>query len=255
MQSGIHKKDQKKTSQHFVLPYELETAHYDGFSTGVGAIRRFLGSLTSSFSFSLASRLVPAALTIMVRGVSGGVATGIPVTFVELEAVKAGTLPAMSVGLLTTPVGTDDGCVAIDDVEFDLVGDGGRWEAGSNEAGGDGAANELAELRCWGCEPLGNGDGGAKLVVGVGVGVFCVELTLFMLAPPAMVLGGPISPLYMSPNSPAAKERLEQKPSDDEIINVRPSLDQARSVNVAQCKLLTTQMGVFCCVSYSRTES
>ncbi len=30
---------------------------------------------------------------------------------------------------------------------------------------------------------------------------------------------------------------------------------QARSVKVAQCKLLTTQSGVFCCVSYSRTES
>lgn len=30
---------------------------------------------------------------------------------------------------------------------------------------------------------------------------------------------------------------------------------QARSVNVAQCRLLTTHMGVFCCVSYNRTAS
>ena len=30
---------------------------------------------------------------------------------------------------------------------------------------------------------------------------------------------------------------------------------QVRSVNVAQCKLLTMQSGVCCCVSYRRTES
>lgn len=36
---------------------------------------------------------------------------------------------------------------------------------------------------------------------------------------------GAISPLYKSPSSPAANERLEQNPSDDDMINVRPSLD------------------------------
>lgn len=59
----------------------------------------------------------------------------------------------------------------------------------------------------------------------------------------------------MSPNSPGAKDSVEQKPSDDETSNVSPSFDQARSVKVAQCRLLTTQIGVFCCVSYNRTES
>lgn len=51
------------------------------------------------------------------------------------------------------------------------------------------------------------------------------------------------------------KDNVEQKPSEDEMNRVRPSLDHARSVNVAQWRLLTTQIGVFCCVSYSRTES
>lgn len=79
----------------------------------------------------------------------------------------------MRVGLLTTPVGTDEDCVAIDDAELERAGDAGRCDpAGAAVAGGDGAVNELAELRCWWWEPLGNGEGGAKLVVGVGVGVF-----------------------------------------------------------------------------------
>lgn len=89
-----------------------------------------------------------------------------------LAAVRVGTLPEMRCGLVTTPVGTDEDCVATDDVELDLVGDEGRCDAGGAEAGGDGAVKELAELRCWWCPPLGKGDGGAKLVVGVGVGVF-----------------------------------------------------------------------------------
>lgn len=37
--------------------------------------------------------------------------------------------------------------VAIEDVEFDLAGDDGLCEM-KFEAGGDGAVNELAELRC-----------------------------------------------------------------------------------------------------------
>lgn len=70
-----------------------------------------------------------------------------------------------------------------------------------------------------------------------------------------LALAGAISPLIDSPSSPTANERLEQNPSDDEMISVSPSLDQARSVNVAQCKLLTMQIGVFCWVSYKSTES
>lgn len=69
------------------------------------------------------------------------------------------------------------------------------------------------------------------------------------------------------------KDKVEQNPSEEDMSNVKPSLDlfcrqhtvlkpkdagvtyQARSVKVAQCRLLTMQIGVSCCVSYSRTES
>jgi hypothetical protein len=74
---------------------------------------------------------------------------GTPWAFAELVAVRAGTLPEMRGGLLTTPVWTVEDCVAIDDVEFDLVGEDGRCEPAGAVAGGDGAVNELAELRCW----------------------------------------------------------------------------------------------------------
>jgi hypothetical protein len=50
------------------------------------------------------------------------VVNGTPVTLPELAAVMDGTLPLMSGGLLTTP----EGCVATDDVEFDLAGEDGR---------------------------------------------------------------------------------------------------------------------------------
>lgn len=91
--------------------------------------------------------------------------------------------------------------------------------------------------------------------MGVALGVFCVEL----VAPPepleVVFANGATSPLYTSPSSPAAKDKVEQNPSDEEMNKVKPSLAHARSVNVAQCKLLTTHIGVFCCVSYSKTES
>ena len=35
----------------------------------------------------------------------------------------------------------------MDDVEFDLAGEGGFCEAAGTEAGGDGAVNELVEVR------------------------------------------------------------------------------------------------------------
>lgn len=75
-------------------------------------------------------------------GVSGGVVKGTPVTLPELAAVIDGTLPLMRGGLLTTP-----DCVAIEDVEFDLVGEDGRLDGTDDVAGGEGAVNELAELR------------------------------------------------------------------------------------------------------------
>lgn len=88
----------------------------------------------------------------MLLGVSGGVVIGIPVTLPELAAAMPGTLPEIRVGLLMTPVGTELDwvvIVAIEDVEFERVGDEGRWEAREAEGGGEGAVKELAELRCW----------------------------------------------------------------------------------------------------------
>lgn len=85
---------------------------------------------------------------------------GTPVTLPELVAVIPGTLPAKSGG---GPVGAVDVCVIMDDVEFDLAGEVGRWFTTKFAAGGgDGAAKELIESRCRCCDPLGNGDGGAN---------------------------------------------------------------------------------------------
>ena len=59
-----------------------------------------------------------------------------------------------------------------DEVEFDRAGDDGRALTNEAVGGGEGAVNELAELRCWCWAPFGNGDGGANTEVGVGSGVF-----------------------------------------------------------------------------------
>lgn len=56
-----------------------------------------------------------------------------------------GIVPPSSGGLFMT----FEDCVAMEDVEFDRVGDGGRALTNDPVAGGDGAANELAEFRCW----------------------------------------------------------------------------------------------------------
>lgn len=118
----------------------------------MGATRLFFDtSLPSSFSPSpAASLLAPAEL----RGVSGGVvvvAAADPLDFPPLEPVRAGTVPAISGGLLTTPGrANEDDCVATDEVEFDRAGGDGRCDtAVVAVAGGDGAVKELTELRCW----------------------------------------------------------------------------------------------------------
>lgn len=79
--------------------------------------------------------------------------------------------------------------------------------------------------------------------------------------------------MYVWPNSPGANESVEQKPSEELMINVNPSADllcvrkqyvgikyrnstyQVKSVKVAKCKLLTIHSGVCCCVSYTKTAS
>lgn len=96
---------------------------YYAFSTGVGAMRRFFGCDDSSFSLSLAwlaSRFVPVTLPVALRGVSGGVVMGTPVTLPLFVAAMPGTLPPMRGGLLMTAV---EACVATEDVEFDLAGE------------------------------------------------------------------------------------------------------------------------------------
>lgn len=65
---------------------------FDG-STRVGAILLFLVSFDASDSISLASLLTPVTCPVALCGVSGGVVRGTPVTFPELVAVMAGTLP------------------------------------------------------------------------------------------------------------------------------------------------------------------
>ena len=113
-------------------------------------MRRFFGSLVSTDSLSLASRFDPATLPATLDppplGVSGGVVRGTPPTLPELVAAMLGMFPEINVGLLTTPVGTEEDCVAIDDVELDLVGEAGRRSKVA-DGGGEGAANELVEFR------------------------------------------------------------------------------------------------------------
>ena len=135
------------------------------------------------FSHSPASRslLTPAVavcsvLPLLLRGVSGGVVMGMPVTLPEWAAAMDGKLPPIKGGLLMTL----EACVAIEEVEFERAGDVGRTLVKEAVAvtvpvgGGEGAANELAEFRCWW---LGrNGDGGANTVVGVGTGVGLFEV-------------------------------------------------------------------------------
>lgn len=97
--------------------------------TRVGAILLFFGSLAvvSSFSLSLASRFVPAALLFELRGVSGGVVIGTPVTLPELAAVMLGTFPEIRGGLVKTPaVGATEAWVTIEEVELDRAGEEGR---------------------------------------------------------------------------------------------------------------------------------
>lgn len=82
---------------------------------------------------------------------------------------------------------------------------------------------ELAEFLWWCWDPLGNGEGGAKTEVGVGTGVFWVDETAVPDRIGCLCVG--TSPVYTWPSSDGRNESVEQNPSDDEIINVKPSLD------------------------------
>jgi hypothetical protein len=118
----------------------------------VGAILLFFGAVPSSFSLSLVSPclLLPVWLFVVLRGVSGGVVIGTPVTLPELAAAIPGTLPTINDGFVITPVGAAEDTVAIEDVELDLVGEDGLALTKEAAGGGDGAVKELAESR-WRC--------------------------------------------------------------------------------------------------------
>lgn len=134
--------------------------------------------------------------------------------------------------------------VAIEEVEFERVGEVERKDgaAGGGEAAASGSRG-LDELRwCWTC-CTGKGDCGFA-VVGVARGVFWDDDW------DVRDLTTGISPLYTWPSSPAEKVRVEQKPSEDVMSNVKPSFDlsllvgkeaskdsytyQVKSVKVAQ---------------------
>lgn len=86
--------------------------------------------------------------TLPLLGVSGGVVIGTPVTAPELAAARLGTVPPIKVGFDMTAA---DAWVVTEDVLFERAGEDGLMLM--NEAavvlGGEGAVNELEELRCW----------------------------------------------------------------------------------------------------------
>lgn len=72
---------------------------------------------------------------------------GTPVTLPELVAAILGTVPPISGGFVMTAL---DACVATEEVLLDRAGDEGLRLTNEAEVagGGDGAVNELFELRC-----------------------------------------------------------------------------------------------------------
>ena len=126
------------------------------------------------------------------------------------------------VGLFITipdsAVGVKDDCVATLDSELLLVGLPGR--AGANE---DGLAGKPAD----GCLDVAIADAGMLEDVGVGVGVDWVELAAVLIAEGwcFVVVCTAGVPWWTCPSSPEAKVRQEQKPSEEVIRRVSPSLD------------------------------
>ena len=122
--------------------------------TSVGAILLFLGiAVCSSFSDSLASllpRMLPltelVVLIVPDIGVCGGVVQD-RLTDAELVAATLGTFPKVGVGLVVTNPTPD---VAIEELELDRVGLGGR-------------ATAIEEIR------------GTSVDAGVGSGVICAD--------------------------------------------------------------------------------
>jgi hypothetical protein len=169
-----------------------------------------------------------------------------------LAAAILGTDDIAGVGafmLLWSPApGAKDEAVAMLETELLLVGLPGL--AGTKELG---EAGKPAD----GCLCIGGAVAVAVAdmlpVVGVGVGVELLDAW-----PPVVLIAAGVccgrlwtanGPVYFSPSSPGANVTDEQKPSEEVISSIEPSLDQVISVKVAKCRLLTMHSGFCCCVS------
>jgi hypothetical protein len=155
----------------------------------------FRSSLSSfSDSLRLPRTVLPSLWETVDIGVSGGVVSGrVAGGCAECVAVTSGTDPSVGVGLLTTASACCEArCVVTEDTELDRAG--------------------LA------------GGGGIFTLVGF-VGVCIVDIEGPADVP--VVCGGDIGAVYGWPNSPGAKERVEQKPSEELITKVKPSSDLA----------------------------
>lgn len=147
----------------------------------------------------------------------GGVHIGICPTGPELAAATPGTALIDGVCWLRATFGSGPGanedCVATDEADMERAGLAGR--AGANEDGEAGKAEPEPELE-------GFGTGGAEAWVGVGVGVDWFDVVVVVLIDVGWCFAGPGC---TCPNSPGANVRQEQKPSEDVIRSVLPSVD------------------------------
>lgn len=172
-----------------------------------------------------------------------------PPTGPEFVAAIPGMDDMEGVGASPAP-GANDDAVAMLETELLLVGLPGR--AGTKELGDAGKPAE-------GCLAIGGAVAvdapGILDVVGVGVGVEwfddCEAVVLIVEGVWWCTRCEASGPVYFSPNSPGENVKAEQKPSEELINSVDPSLDHVTSVKVAKCKLLTIHSGFCCCVSYT----
>jgi hypothetical protein len=153
--------------------------------------------------------------------VSGGVHIG---TGPELVAARLGTEDIAGVGAFievgSPELGAKD---AILDTELLRVGLPGL--AGTNELGEAGKPAEGC-LCIGGAVAVTVADMLPVVGVGVGVDMFDGDAVVLMAAGIwCCLLGVARGPVYFSPSSPGANVTAEQKPSDDVISSVDPSLD------------------------------
>ena len=127
----------------------------------------------------------------------------------------------------------EEASVPMLDVDMLLAGDAGRAEAVNGDAEGLGGASMLPETEGWreACEGWDGIAGTAGVRVGVACGVDAAELALATEIGAGVCLWFETG--YTVPSSAGPNVRAEQKPSEEVIRSVWPSLDQVRSVKVA----------------------